>query len=93
MDFIFTNVSLKLTLGARDFPNAVSARGFGLRPKLCRPSADTENSRRTHRPREKPLVPRVFKTAFLNLKQKHACLHSKFTKKCQGQALVVYMSS
>ena len=54
------------TLGARDFSNAVSgfcqvfivtrARGFGLRPKMCRPSANNENSRRT---REKPLVPRV----------------------------------
>ena len=37
---------------ARDF-----SRGFGLRRKMmCRPSADTENSRRT---REKPLLPRV----------------------------------
>ena len=56
------------TLGARDFSSAVSSfcqvfivtrtcfRGFGLRPKMCRPSANTENSRRT---REKPLVPRV----------------------------------
>ena len=58
------------TLGARDFSSAVSgfcqvfivtraksfSRGFGLRPKTCRPSADTETSRRT---REKPLVPRV----------------------------------
>ena len=56
------------TLGARDFSSAVSCfcqvfivtrafiRGFGLRPKMCRPSANTENSRRT---REKPLVPRV----------------------------------
>ena len=33
---------------------SVAARGFGLRPKTCRPSANTENSRRT---REKPLVP------------------------------------
>ena len=30
--------------------------GFGQRPKMCRPSANTENSRRT---REKPQVPRV----------------------------------
>ena len=58
------------TLGARDFSSAVSgfcqvfivtraksfSRGFGLRPKMCRPSANTENYRRT---REKPLVPRV----------------------------------
>ena len=55
------------TLGARDFSSAVSgfcqvfivtrfSRGFGLGPKTCRPSANTENSRRT---REKPLVPRV----------------------------------
>ena len=56
------------TLGARDFSSAVSCfcqvfivtraffRGFGLRPKMCRPSANTENSRRT---REKPLVPSV----------------------------------
>ena len=29
---------------------------LSLRPKMCRPSANTENSRRT---REKPLVPRV----------------------------------
>ena len=33
-----------------------AARGFGLRPKMYRPSANTENSRRT---REKPLVTRV----------------------------------
>ena len=32
------------------------SRGFGLRPKMCRPSANNENSRRT---REKPLVLRV----------------------------------
>ena len=60
------------TLGARDFSSAVSgfcqvfivtraksgfvAREFGLRPKICRPSANTENSRCT---REKPLVPRA----------------------------------
>ena len=58
------------TLDASDFSSAVSgfcqvfivtraksfSRGFGLRPKMCRPSANTENSRRT---REKPLVPRV----------------------------------
>ena len=56
------------TLGAGDFSSAVSgfcqvfvvtrfaARGFDLRPKTCRPSANTETSRRT---REKPLVPRV----------------------------------
>ena len=48
-----------ITLGARDFSSAVSsfcqvfiatcfaARGFGLRPKMCRPSASAENSRRT----------------------------------------------
>ena len=43
------------TLGARDFSRAVS--GFlGLRPKMYRPSPNTENS---HRTREKPLVPRV----------------------------------
>ena len=53
------------TLGARDFSNAVSSplvasaygrSSVGLRPKQCRPSANTENS---HRTREKPLVPRV----------------------------------
>ena len=39
------------------FPVSVKpCRGFGLRPKMCRPSASTDNSRRT---REKPLVPRV----------------------------------
>ena len=32
------------------------SRGFGLRPKMCRPSANTEDS---HHTREKPLVPRV----------------------------------
>ena len=54
------------TLGARDFSSAVSgfcqvlivtrrfpAGGFGPQPQKCRPSAHTENSRRT---REKPLV-------------------------------------
>ena len=58
----------KATLGARDFSSAVSgfcqvfivtrfaAREFGLWPKMCWPSANTENSRCT---REKPLVPRV----------------------------------
>ena len=51
-----------ITLGARDFSSAFSgfcqvfSRGFGLRPKMCRPSANTENSRRT---REKPLIPSV----------------------------------
>ena len=65
-----------VTLGARDFSSAVSglcqvfivtraksfaARGFDLRPKTCRPSANTENSRRT---REKPLVPRVTSGTF-----------------------------
>ena len=63
----------KRTLGARDFSSAVSgfcqvfivtraksfSRGFGLQPKMCRPSANIEHSRRT---REKPLVPRVKKT-------------------------------
>ena len=59
----------KSTLGARDFSSAVSglcqvfivtraACGLGLRPTMCRPSANTKNSRRT---REKPLVPRVRK--------------------------------
>ena len=54
------HVPAKATLGARDFSSPVS--GFcqvfivTLRPKMCRPSANTENSRRT---REKPLVPRV----------------------------------
>ena len=38
------------------FSRAFAARGFGPRPKMCRPSANTENFRRT---REKPLVPRV----------------------------------
>ena len=38
----------------------VKGAGFGLRPKMCRPSVDTENSRRT---REKPLVPRVYESA------------------------------
>ena len=63
----------KRTLGARDFSSAVSgfwqvfivthaksfSRGFGVQPKMCRPSANIEHSRRT---REKPLVPRVKKT-------------------------------
>ena len=42
---------LKALLRARGF-----SRGFGLRLKMCRPSANTENFRRM---REKPLVPRV----------------------------------
>ena len=41
---------------AKSFSRSFAARGFGLRPKMCRPSANTENS---HRTREKPLVPRV----------------------------------
>ena len=41
------------------FSRGFATRGFGLRPKICRPSANTENSRRT---REKPLVPRVQKS-------------------------------
>ena len=67
-----------ITLGARDFASAVSgfcqvfiviraksfaARGVGLRPKMCRPSANTQNS---HRTREKPLVPRVEVNRFLS---------------------------
>ena len=55
----FKSIRIRVTLGARDFSSAVS--GFCqvfivTRPKMCRPSANTENSRRT---REKPLVPRV----------------------------------
>ena len=44
-----------------------AARGFGLRPKTCRPSANTENSPRTW---EKPLVPRVLPcwTHYINYK-------------------------
>ena len=38
------------------FSRGFAARGFGLRLKMCRPSASTENPRRT---REKLLVPRV----------------------------------
>ena len=38
------------------FSRGFATRGFGLRPKMCWPSANTENSRRA---REKPLVPRV----------------------------------
>ena len=48
---------VNVTLGAKDFPSAVSC--FGVQPKMvkiCPPSANTEYSRRT---REKPLVPRV----------------------------------
>ena len=50
-----------ITLGARDFSSADSGsvnrvKSFSLRPKICRPSANTKNS---HRTREKPLVPRV----------------------------------
>ena len=41
---------------AKSFSRGFAARSFGLRPKTCRPSANTETSRRT---REKPLVPRV----------------------------------
>ena len=66
------------TLGARDFSSAASgfcqvfmetransfSRGFSLRPKMCWPSANTENSRRT---REKPLVPRVRGSTLPNL--------------------------
>ena len=38
------------------FYRGFAARSFGLRPKMCRPSATSENSRRT---REKLVVPRV----------------------------------
>ena len=66
---------LGLTLGARDFSSAVSGFcqvfivtraksfatcGLGLRPKMCRPSANPENS---HRTRKKPLVPRVLRAS------------------------------
>ena len=49
------------TLGARDFSSMVSSfcqvfTVTHLQPKMCRPSANTENS---HRTREKPLVPSV----------------------------------
>ena len=65
-----------VTLRARDFSSTVSglcqvfivtraksfaACGLDLLPKTCRPSANTENSRRT---REKPLVPRVHTGTF-----------------------------
>ena len=40
----------------RVFSPGFAVRDFGLRPNICRPSANTENSRRA---REKPLVPRV----------------------------------
>ena len=46
------------------FLAASPARGFGLRPKMCRPSANTENFLRT---REKPLVPRVENTSGLRV--------------------------
>ena len=70
---IYTNHSI-CTLGARDFSSAVSgfcqvfivtrfaARGFGLRPKLCRPTSPAE--RKSRRTREKPLVPRVLDTGY-----------------------------
>ena len=51
----------KAPLRARGFSRGFAARGFGLRPKMCWPSASTENSRRT---REKPLVPRVADTVY-----------------------------
>ena len=44
---------------AKSFSRGFAARCFGLQPKMCRPSANIEHSRRT---REKPLVPRVKKT-------------------------------
>ena len=62
-----------VTLGARDFSSAVCCfcQVFivtRLRPKMCRPSANTENS---HRTREKPLVPRVGNcTRLLKIKNK-----------------------
>ena len=70
-EVIYIFIYLHVTLGARDVSSAVSGfcqvfRGFGLRPKMCRPSANTENS---HRTREKPLVPRVL-----------ACIYER--KKC-----------
>ena len=40
----------------RVFSPGFAARDFGLRPNMCRPSANTENSCRA---REKPLVPMV----------------------------------
>ena len=61
---------LRNTLGARDFSSAIAgsvksfSRGFGLRPKMCRPSANTENSRCA---REKPLLPRVLTQARLTI--------------------------
>ena len=54
-----------VTLGARHFSSAVSSFGqvfivtrgsLAREPKMCRPSANTENSRCTP---EKPLVPKV----------------------------------
>ena len=62
-----------VTLGARDFSSAVScscqvAKVTRLRPKMCRPSANTENSPCT---REKRLVPRVGNwTRLLKIKNK-----------------------
>ena len=45
-----------------------AASGFGLRPKMCRSSANTENSRRTG---EKPLVTRVTFSTFRYNKLRH----------------------
>ena len=56
-----TNLSAKCNQTPPLKQLAFAARGFGLRPKMCRLSADTENS---HRTREKPLVPRVRKSLF-----------------------------
>ena len=69
--FFFFFDHWSVNLGARDFSSAVSGfcqvfgfatRGFGLRPKMCRPSTNTENSCRA---RERPLVPRVLKCSLV----------------------------
>ena len=56
---IYCQVQYVHTLGARDFSSAVSGFCQVFIVTTCRPSANTENSRRK---REKPLVPRVVRT-------------------------------
>ena len=100
----FSRLSQPITLGARDFSSAVSgfcqvfivtraksfSRGFGLRPKMCRPSANTENFRHT---REKPLVPRVaaYSRRYQKLERKfHLTLK---TKKSMATCSSTFLSS
>ena len=63
-------VSVKSLLWPARFSRSVATRGLGPRPKMYRPSPNTENS---HRTREKPLIPRVGYERWQHQTRKQRC--------------------